>query len=269
MTSIEKRLAPWLGFVGDLLGGPLEQLPHEAVFDQLLAAFPALGVSFNWSNSDGRLGVITRPSGILDQYEETFAAWQRGEISLQHPLITWYVTTGDIRPNTCARVPTRLVPGSDRAAIMKVLHEINVEQQLAITYRLRGGLYQAYVVCRGGSDFTDDDLVVARQIQRALMGLDRQITLVSQLTKRTGLRQVDVGLTDREFAVLGLVASGSSTRLIAHRLQCSPRTVNKHLEHIYRKLGVGDRVNAVLAASLWGLGATRPASAPKPSHRAP
>jgi DNA-binding CsgD family transcriptional regulator len=258
MTSIEKRLAPWLGFVGDLLGQPLEQLPHDAVFDQLLAAFPALGVSFNWSEPDGCLGVIARPHGILDEYKETVAAWQRGEISLQHPLFTWYVTTGDIRPNTCGRVPTGLVPCGERAPIMEILRDTDMEQQLSITYRLSGGLYQAYAVCRGGSDFTDEDLVVAHQIQRALMGLDRQITLVGQLAQRTGLCQLDVGLTDREFAVLGLVASGNSTQLIAHRLQCSPRTVHKHLEHIYRKLGVGDRVNAVRAASLWGLHATPP-----------
>ena len=34
---------------------------------------------------------------------------------------------------------------------------------------------------------------------------------------------------------------------IGHRLDCSPRTVDKHLEHIYRKLGVSCRTAAIAA----------------------
>jgi DNA-binding CsgD family transcriptional regulator len=35
---------------------------------------------------------------------------------------------------------------------------------------------------------------------------------------------------------------------MARRLGCSPRTVQKHLENIYRRLDVRDRVSAVLEA---------------------
>ena len=53
--------------------------------------------------------------------------------------------------------------------------------------------------------------------------------------------------------VLALVAAGHSNRAIARRLGCAPRTVEKRLEKIFRKLGVRDRLNAVRIAQAWGL----------------
>jgi DNA-binding CsgD family transcriptional regulator len=64
---------------------------------------------------------------------------------------------------------------------------------------------------------------------------------------------VSVLLTDRELAVLDLAADGLITAAIARRLGISPRTVGKHLEQAYRKLGANDRVSAVLRAHSLGL----------------
>jgi ATP/maltotriose-dependent transcriptional regulator MalT len=55
-------------------------------------------------------------------------------------------------------------------------------------------------------------------------------------------------LTSREAEVLCLVARGFTDQQAAHRLVLSVRTVGKHLEHIYAKLGVTDRQAAVHAA---------------------
>lgn len=60
-------------------------------------------------------------------------------------------------------------------------------------------------------------------------------------------------LTGRERVVLGLLCEGLTAHAIGHRLSCSPRTVSKHLEHIYFKLEVHDRVSAVRAAETRGL----------------
>ena len=51
-------------------------------------------------------------------------------------------------------------------------------------------------------------------------------------------------LTQREMAVLEWVAHGKTNRDIGDILCMSPRTVNKHLEHIYEKLGVETRTAA-------------------------
>jgi DNA-binding CsgD family transcriptional regulator len=53
-------------------------------------------------------------------------------------------------------------------------------------------------------------------------------------------------LTRREAGVLGLVAQGKTNRQIASTLVVSDRTVQKHLEHIYDKLGVRTRTAAAL-----------------------
>ena len=48
--------------------------------------------------------------------------------------------------------------------------------------------------------------------------------------------------------VLRLAALGRTNTAIAHALDVSPRTVAKHLEHIYRKLDVSSRTSAVFTA---------------------
>ena len=48
-------------------------------------------------------------------------------------------------------------------------------------------------------------------------------------------------LTPREMDVLAWIARGKTNRDIAEILGMSPRTVNKHLEHIFVKLGVETR----------------------------
>jgi DNA-binding NarL/FixJ family response regulator len=55
-------------------------------------------------------------------------------------------------------------------------------------------------------------------------------------------------LTAREAEVLSWVAAGKTNRDIAEILGMSPRTVNKHLEHIYVKLGVETRAAAAAIA---------------------
>ena len=58
-------------------------------------------------------------------------------------------------------------------------------------------------------------------------------------------------LTPREMDVLAWIARGKTNRDIAEILGMSPRTVNKHLEHIFVKLGVETRAAAAaLVASL-------------------
>lgn len=58
----------------------------------------------------------------------------------------------------------------------------------------------------------------------------------------------DLGLTAREAEVLMWISRGKTNRDIGEILGSSPRTVNKHLEHIFEKLNVSTRSAAVAAA---------------------
>ncbi|MDL1861277.1 helix-turn-helix transcriptional regulator [Betaproteobacteria bacterium PRO7] len=58
-------------------------------------------------------------------------------------------------------------------------------------------------------------------------------------------------MTAREREVLRWVAAGKTDRDIAAILAISPRTVHKHLQRIYDKLGVETRTAAALRALAW------------------
>ncbi|WP_431130719.1 response regulator [Variovorax paradoxus] len=62
-------------------------------------------------------------------------------------------------------------------------------------------------------------------------------------------RLADAALTPRETEVLSWLAKGKTNRDIGEILGTSPRTVNKHLEHIFEKLGVETRAAAAALAS--------------------
>jgi DNA-binding CsgD family transcriptional regulator len=58
-----------------------------------------------------------------------------------------------------------------------------------------------------------------------------------------------LGLSKRETEVLAWVAQGKTNDEIGHILRCSHRTVQKHLERIYVKLGVENRTTAAVIAT--------------------
>ena len=70
-----------------------------------------------------------------------------------------------------------------------------------------------------------------------------------------GIELQDEGppLTEREREVLCVAAEGLTARQIAARLGLAERTVTTHLAHIYGKLGVGGRVEAITEAARAGL----------------
>lgn len=60
-------------------------------------------------------------------------------------------------------------------------------------------------------------------------------------------------LSERELEVLGLIAGGLSNAAIAERLIIAPGTVKRHINHIYGKLGVQSRTQAVARARSLGI----------------
>jgi DNA-binding CsgD family transcriptional regulator len=61
------------------------------------------------------------------------------------------------------------------------------------------------------------------------------------------------GLTDRESAVVGLLARGLKTSQVARVLGISGKTADRHIQNAYRKMGVSTRAGAALFAMQHGL----------------
>jgi DNA-binding CsgD family transcriptional regulator len=247
------RVAYWMGAFCDLMREPLTELPAGRIRLHLQESFAITGVSFNWRDADGRIGVEISPEEWMVTQTPLHAELRSGRLLDRHPLITWFAVTGNPAPWTSGRVPAALVTKRDRAEVDRLLRGLDGEQQLSIPYRLNGVAHRAFVLGRGRRDFDDEDLVVAAYVQRALRALDHQIDLVAGLAPRGAEVGDDFGLTGRELAVLRLIGSGGTSRVVARRLDCTPRTVEKHLQHIFRKLDVSDRLNAVRVARLAGI----------------
>ena len=63
----------------------------------------------------------------------------------------------------------------------------------------------------------------------------------------------ELGITQREHEILGLIAEGLSNREIGERLFVSENTVKTHSSRLFGKLGVNRRVQAVLKGRELGL----------------
>jgi len=107
---------------------------------------------------------------------------------------------------------------------------------------------------------TGDELLVGTGPDRLRFRLisrvsEREILLVVQqaageVIEREGAQRLQqrFSLTSREAEVLYWLCAGKANRDIADILGMSPRTTNKHLEHVYTKLGVESRSAAVARA---------------------
>lgn len=92
-----------------------------------------------------------------------------------------------------------------------------------------------------------------RPFQLHFLGKIGDDELLLRLVKEDGISATDrlrtaFGLTEREAEVLLWVSNGKANQEVALILSISPRTVNKHLEQIFRKLGVENRTSAAALA---------------------
>lgn len=78
--------------------------------------------------------------------------------------------------------------------------------------------------------------------------IDPRVARLLVDARRYGGSRAGSPLTDKQQAVLGLVAEGLPNRLVARRLGVSEKTVKAHLTQIYATIGVTDRVQAAIWA---------------------
>ena len=266
--------AAWLQLVGDVLQGQpgAREFPHAQVADLLLESFGAACCSLNVVDDAWVDHVVAGwPAGFLPTTPPSGALPD----ATTHPLIRWYAVTGSAAPQILGRVPRSVAGRRVCAEWSEFARPFGITHQLALPLRVGAGV-EAYVVSRPDDDYADTDAELATLVLPALAALVRQHRVLRDVPEWQDDRVRDRRLTDRELAVLTLLGAGLTAGAIARRLDTSPRTVHKHLEHLYRKLGVRDRLMAVQRARDAGLlttrarpGGRRGAPAPAPTIPAP
>ncbi|WP_422563991.1 response regulator [Ideonella sp.] len=95
----------------------------------------------------------------------------------------------------------------------------------------------------------DGRILVARWLGDIGMGEAMWLLSVQRAGEAAASRLLTAALTPRETEVLSWVAKGKTNRDVGEILGLSPRTINKHLEHVFEKLGVETRAAAAALAS--------------------
>lgn len=262
MGSVRSRAAregEWLDLVADLVARPLTAWPAERVTGLLVASFAAPAGSYYGQGPGGAVEQRVWPADFYAHRRAEIERWTLEEAPRRHPLLRYYLATRRADVMQVAEVPERVadrrVQDRWRAACTDVL-DGSVVSQVSVPVCLGPRAHRAFLVGRVEA-FSPGEMALLRRLQRVLVGLDRQIAAHARWAARTGEQAVPaaeaVGLTPRESAVLDLLAAGLTARAIARRLVVGERTVQKHLQRVYTKLGVADRLAAVQRAQLLGL----------------
>ena len=92
-----------------------------------------------------------------------------------------------------------------------------------------------------------EDLAPFADMNAAFADLDRVTELAGASRPASGT------LTERELQVIRLIAAGETNRSIAHALEISERTVDRHVSNILTKLDLSSRAAATAYAYEHGL----------------
>jgi DNA-binding CsgD family transcriptional regulator len=247
--------------IEDVLLGELAELLHSdlAIYHQIDRRVGE-EVSVGWPRSTYRAEHLTGYAELM--------TW--------HPVVT-YALAGPLSPQ-----PVRTSDWLSRRQwhanplYQDCYRHLGLDDQIAVAAVDRGGTFDGISLGRAGRNYRDEErdvlFLVMPHVRAALRRAEAapgeipalRVAPTLEATPLGGGRSADqfaheAGLTPREAEVLCLVARGFTDQQAAHRLGLGVRTVGKHLEHIYAKLGVTDRQAAVHAAR----SSPRPRGAPR------
>ena len=119
----------------------------------------------------------------------------------------------------------------------------------AIRYGIKGFFYiddSLDLFIKGIKSMLTGELWVSRELLSEVVIDEMKPSPPAHFRSRT--KPVKI-LSKREIEILGMVAVGARNDEIAKKLFISPHTVKTHLYNIYKKIHVGDRLQAVLWAA--------------------
>jgi DNA-binding CsgD family transcriptional regulator len=258
VTVTESQDAAVLQLVADVCGLlDIGEFRH-GLLDALDRALPSDYVSLNEVGpTPDSVTVLMRPEVDAKYYP----IWR--EHAHENPLLQRYLQTRDGRAYRFSDV---IAPSAlRRLALYRELYRpLGVQHQLAFALTAGPDRVLAIALNRGLHDYSDRECEFVERARPFLIQAYRNTVAYEQLHSRAGIDDDGVlmavllgaGLTSREAQAMRAVALGRSNQHAAELLGISHRTVGKHLERGYKKLGVTDRSSA--AARIWELASALP-----------
>jgi DNA-binding CsgD family transcriptional regulator len=249
---------PLLELIGDTHGVlEIDQFRWE-LLRALRRAVPADWISLNDIGPDPDTMVAIVEPQIPPTEREVFARYAH-----ENPLIEHYARTHDGRVRRFSDVTT-----PEKLHALNIYTDfyapLGIEHQLAFTLPHRRERILGVALSRTTKDFADAEcelLECARPFliqsyRNAIRYSEQQASHLAPAPPRGPDLDdlIALGLTNRQAEVLRLVAIGAAEYEIAARLNISHRTVQKHLEQCYRRLGVNSRSQA--AGMAWSTAGT-------------
>ncbi len=191
--------------------------------------------------------LIARGLENLERFRERLGRLESLELIAQNTdsaLVVLKLGARGARPSlTCASAPAARILALESCAVEK---NLELQQLLRLSTHARGpsnsyiewtsraGQKYSLVAVAGGPAAPPGTLLV-RMLPIApahSIASDRDAALRS-------------GLSNREADIFALLAKGLGNREIGHELHISPNTARTHIENVYEKLGVSNRIEAV------------------------
>lgn len=185
-----------------------------------------------------RRSVVSRPEGAISAADR--AAFDR--FFAEHPLVRFHSTTPGSGSH---RISDSVADAQFRESGLynEYYRRIGIDHVVAVPLFVDRGLLVSFVLNRRKRDFGDRECALLDLVREPLGALYRNL-----LARQRAGGFASLPVTPREREVLAWLAAGKTDRDIGEILGMSPRTVQKHLQHIYEKLGVETRTAAVVRA---------------------
>lgn len=215
----------------------LEASSHEDLRDRLIFGWlPKLIESESIACNEFSQGRVLKITSTVNDAEVNNYAEPFGALIHQHPCFRLHSELGITSPLKISDFITkRQLHGL--GLYQEVYKHLGIERQMALTVHPAPGELVSMVLSSSTRDYSERDRVVMSLLQPAIQ---RAFAVMRR-------RKLLASLSSREAEVLSWVAEAKTNKEIALILGISARTVQKHLETIFTKLGVETRT----AAALW------------------
>jgi DNA-binding CsgD family transcriptional regulator len=226
----------------------------DALARAAVNALPALVASELTSLSvcdlaSGRRHVVATPVAAIGK--EDLACFDR--YFRVHPLVHYHA---DLQGRGAHRITDSLpfLRFRNTGLYSDYYRRIGIDHAVALPIHVDHKTLVSFVLNRRRRDFSDRERGMLDLVGRPLSRLYLKACALDRTRSIFAARGFDeerldtLGVTARETEVLRWLAAGKTDREIGLLLSCSHRTVQKHLQRLYVKLGVETRTAAVMRA---------------------